>query len=80
VAFAADGSHYFVARDSGTIDMWPTPRPVANEPERIVAWIRARTLWQRDSVSHRRLTVDEWNAAMKTLADLGGPFPAWDEK
>jgi hypothetical protein len=78
VAFLPDGRHFLVARDNGDVDMWPVPQPVPDEPERIHAWIRARTVWTREGVSHRRLTFDEWSESLKKLAELGGPFPGWD--
>ncbi|HEV3142808.1 MAG TPA: protein kinase [Gemmataceae bacterium] len=80
VAFLPEGQHYLVARESGDVDLWPVPQPVPDEPRRIHAWIRARTVWTRDGIGHRRLSADEWNEALKTLAEEGGPFPAWGGK
>jgi eukaryotic-like serine/threonine-protein kinase len=79
LAFLPDAAHYLVARDSGTVDVWPTPEPLPDEPDRIAAWIDARTAWtRREGGVHRRLTVDEWSASWEKLARLGGPFPLWD--
>ncbi|HLW64333.1 MAG TPA: protein kinase [Gemmataceae bacterium] len=80
LTFAPDGSRYAVARESGVVEFWPTPQPVPDEPDRIHAWIRARTLWAREGTGHRRLKADEWRDSVKKLAELGGPFPGWDGK
>jgi eukaryotic-like serine/threonine-protein kinase len=76
--FLPDGSRYAVGRESGIVEFWPTPQPVPDDPERIRAWIHARTLWAREGTGHRRLKADEWRDSVKKLAELGGPFPGWD--
>jgi WD40 repeat protein/serine/threonine protein kinase len=74
VAFLPDGKRYLVARESGKVDLWATPQPVPDEPRRIAAWIRSRTVWTREGAHQRRLTAAEWTENIHTLAELGGPF------
>jgi WD40 repeat protein/serine/threonine protein kinase len=81
VAFSPRGDRSYVARDSGIVDEWPVPKPLPDEPQRVAAWIRARTSWTVDERGiHRRLKVNEWTREWKTVLDLGGPLPLWYER
>jgi WD40 repeat protein len=74
VAFLPDGAHYFVAHDTGRVDMWAVPQPFPDQPDRIRDWVRFGSGWVRNPIGHRRLSVDEWKEALQNLLKEGGTF------
>lgn len=73
IAFHPDGESFFAACGDGAIRRWKVPAPLADEPERLRAWVEVATTLDTSKPQVERLTFESWLKRREQLSDLGGP-------
>ena len=73
-AFSPDGKLVLTGSWDGSARLWEVPEPIADEPERIIAWVEVMTgLRVGLNDSGDMLTAEQWTGRKKDLDRLGGP-------
>ena len=75
VVFSEDGKHVLTGSWDRSARLWKVAEPVADEVERVTVWVETLTGMRIGPTgAPELLTAEEWTAARKRLAELGGPF------
>jgi WD40 repeat protein len=75
IAFSPDGKIVLTGSSDRTARLWALPRPVDDDPSRVILWAQVLTGMERESDGTMQvLTLEEWQKRSSSLKKLGG-FP-----
>jgi WD40 repeat protein len=75
IVFSNDGKRVLTGSWDCRARLWTLVEPVADQPERVGAWVETITGMRIGATGAAELlTPDEWASARKRLDELGGPF------
>jgi eukaryotic-like serine/threonine-protein kinase len=73
IAFDPSGETFFTADGDGRIRKWMLPEPLADEPDRLRAWVEVATTLDTATPQMERLPFASWLSRHEKFLALGGP-------